>query len=51
MIRSFVERDAFRKPISFNDYIHKYILKNKATSHTKIQQILSFLSLRDVGTH
>ena len=34
--------------ISFNDYINKYKLKNEATSNIKIQQILSFLSMKDV---
>ena len=35
----------------FNDFVHKYILKNKATSNIKIQQVLSSLSLNDVGIY
>ena len=35
--------------MSFNDFIHKHILKHKATSNIKIQQILSSLDLNDVG--
>ena len=37
--------------MSFNDFIKKYNLKNKATSNIKIQQVLSFLSLNDVGIY
>ena len=37
--------------ITFNDFIKKYNLKNKATSNIKIQQVLSFLSLNDVGIY
>ena len=37
--------------ISFNDFIKKYNLKNKATSNIKIQQILLSLGLRDVGIY
>ena len=33
--------------MSFNDFIHKYKLKNKATSNIKIQQVLSSQSLSD----
>ena len=33
----------------FNDFIKKHNLKNKATSNIKIQQILSSLSLNDIG--
>ena len=36
---------------SFNDFIHKSKLKKKATSIIKIYQILSSLSLNDVGTY
>ena len=32
-----------------NDFIHKHKLKSKATSNIKIQQVLSSLSLYDVG--
>ena len=35
----------------FNDFIKKYELKNKATSNIKIQNILSSLSLNDVGIY
>ena len=35
--------------ITFNDIIEKHSLRNKATSNTKIQQVLSSLSLDDVG--
>ena len=35
--------------MSFNDFIDKHKLKNKATSNIKIQQVLSSLSLNDVG--
>ena len=37
--------------ISFNDFIKKYNLRNKATSNKKIQQVLSFLSLNEVGIY
>ena len=37
--------------IAFNDYIHKYNLKSKTKSNKKIQQILSSLSLSDVGIY
>ena len=35
--------------MTFNDFVKKFNLKNKATSNKKIQQILSSLSLNDVG--
>ena len=35
----------------FNDFIKKFNLKNKATSNIKIQQVLSSLSLNDVGIY
>ena len=35
--------------ISYNDFFRNYSLKNKATSYTKIQQIVSSSSLSDVG--
>ena len=35
--------------MSFNEFIKKYNLKNEATSNMKIQQVLSSLSLNDVG--
>ena len=37
--------------MSFNDFIHKQILKNRATSTIKRQQILLSLSLKDVGIY
>ena len=37
--------------IDFNDSVLKHNLKNKATSNIKIQQILSFLGLSDVGIY
>ena len=37
--------------ITFNDFVHKHKLKNKATSNIKIQQILSSLSLNNVGIY
>ena len=37
--------------MTFNDFVHIYNLKNKATSNIKIQQILSSLSLNDVGIY
>ena len=37
--------------MTFNDFIKKRKLKNKATSNIKIQNILSSLSLNDVGIY
>ena len=37
--------------ITFNDFVHKHKLKNKATSNIKIQQNLSSLSLNNVGIY
>ena len=37
--------------MSFKDFVKKFDLKNKATSHIKIQQILSCLGLSDVGIY
>ena len=37
--------------MTFNDFIKKYKLKNKATSNIKIQQVLSSSSLKDVGIY
>ena len=34
--------------MTFNEFIEKYKLKNKATSNLKIQQVLSSLSLNDI---
>ena len=36
---------------SLNDFVHKYNFNNKATSKTKIQQVLSSLFLNDVGIY
>ena len=35
--------------MTFNDFVHKYNLKNKATSNMKIQKVLSSLFLNDLG--
>ena len=37
--------------MTFNDFNKNYNLRNKATSNIKIQQVLSSLSLNDVGVH
>ena len=37
--------------ITFNEFIKKCNLKNKATSNIKIQQVLSSLSLNGVGSY
>ena len=37
--------------MTFNDFIKKHNLKNKPTSNIKIQQVLSFLSLNDIGIY
>ena len=37
--------------MSFNDFIHKFNLKIKATSNITIKQVLSSLSLSDVGIY
>ena len=37
--------------MSFNDFVYKHKLKNKATSNVKIQQILSSLGLKIVGIY
>ena len=37
--------------MSFNDFVHKHDLKTKATSNIKIQQVLSSMSLDDVGIY
>ena len=37
--------------IIFNEVVRKYNLKNKATSNIKIQQVLSSLSMNDVGIY
>ena len=37
--------------ITFNDFIEKFILKNKATSNIKIQQVLTSIGLNNVGIY
>ena len=37
--------------ITFNDFIHKHKLKNKATSKMKICQVISSLSFINVGIY
>ena len=37
--------------MTFNDFIKKYNLKNKATSNMKIQQVLSSLFMNGVGIY
>ena len=37
--------------MTFNEFVKKHNLKNKATSNIKIQQVLSSLSLNDVGIY
>ena len=37
--------------LTFNRFVKKYNLKNKATSNIKIQQVLSSLSLNGVGIY
>ena len=37
--------------MTFNDFIKKHNLKNKATSNIKKQQVLSSLGLNDVGIY
>ena len=37
--------------MTFNDFVRKYDLKNKATTNIKIQQVLSSLSLNDIGIY
>ena len=37
--------------MTFNNFVHKNNLKNKATSKTKIQQVVSSLGLDDVDIY
>ena len=37
--------------MTFNDFVKKFNLKNKATSNIKIQHVFSSLSLDDVGIY
>ena len=37
--------------ITFNDFVGNYILKNKATSNIKIQQVLSSIGLDNVDIY
>ena len=37
--------------MSFNDFVHKYNLKNKATSNIKIQKVLTSLGLDNINIY
>ena len=37
--------------ITFNNFVHKHNLRNKATSNVKIQQILDSIGLNNVGIY
>ena len=37
--------------MTFNDFVRKYDLKNKATSNIKIQQVLNSIGLNNVGIY
>ena len=37
--------------MSFNDFVRKHDLKNKATSNIKLQQVLSSIGLDNVGIY
>ena len=37
--------------MSFNDFVHNYNLKNKATSNIKIQQGICSIALNSVGIY
>ena len=37
--------------MSFTDFVHRHQLKNEATSNIKIYQVISSLSLSDVGIY
>ena len=37
--------------MSFNDFVKKFSLKNKATSNIKIQKVLNSIGLDNVGTY
>ena len=37
--------------MSFNDFVQKYNLKNKATSNIKIQNVLTSIGLDNVGIY
>ena len=37
--------------MTFNEFVKKHNLKNKSTSNIKIQQVLSSLSMNDVGIY
>ena len=37
--------------MSSKDFVHKYNLKNRATSNREIQQVFSFLGLKNVGIY
>ena len=37
--------------ITFNDFVHKHNLRNKATSNIKLQQVLNSIGLNNVGIY
>ena len=37
--------------MSINEFVHKYILKNEATSNNNFYQVLSSIGWDDVGTY
>ena len=37
--------------MTFNDFVHKHNLRNKATSNIKIQQVLDSIRLNNVGIY
>ena len=37
--------------MSFNDFLKKYILKNKATSNIRIQKVLTSIGLKNVNIY
>ena len=40
-----------KEMMTFNDFVHKYKIKNKAISNVKKQQVVSSLYLNDVATY
>ena len=37
--------------MSYSDFVHKYYLKNKATSIIKVQQVLGSIGIDNVGIY
>ena len=37
--------------MTFNDFVHKYKLRNEATSNIKIQQVLGCIGLDNIGIY